>query len=207
MRLSPCLLFTVLWLGFLAVPARAEEDRAGPQFTVDLARYMGLWHEFARTPNDFEDNTPTEKGERLSACFNATADYTLREDGRIAILNTCTRETPGGRQVTDEAAGLANVVDGSHGRKLKIAFGGAFLRAFIRLVTWGGADYWITCLGPQEGTDPYEWAVISGPDRDFIFVLTREQVIPDALKEKALACAQENGLPVGNLNFMQRPEK
>ena len=44
--------------------------------SVDLNRYKGLWYEIARLPNFFE---------RKLKCTSAT--YTLRNDGRITVLN------------------------------------------------------------------------------------------------------------------------
>ena len=44
--------------------------------TVDLNRYQGVWYEIARLPNFFE---------RKLKCISAT--YTLRDDGRITVLN------------------------------------------------------------------------------------------------------------------------
>ena len=43
---------------------------------IDLNRYTGTWYEIARLPNYFE---------RKLKCITAT--YTLREDGRINVLN------------------------------------------------------------------------------------------------------------------------
>jgi lipocalin len=48
---------------------------------VDLDRYQGKWYEVARLPNRFQ-----------SDCAGATAEYGLREDGKISVLNTYTKE-------------------------------------------------------------------------------------------------------------------
>ena len=44
--------------------------------SVDLLRYQGTWYEIARLPNYFE---------RKLKCISAT--YTLRDDGKITVLN------------------------------------------------------------------------------------------------------------------------
>jgi apolipoprotein D and lipocalin family protein len=46
---------------------------------VDLDRYAGLWYEIARLPNRFQDD--------CACCVTAT--YTLREDGRLTVVNAC----------------------------------------------------------------------------------------------------------------------
>ena len=42
---------------------------------VDLERYVGLWYEIARIPNGFQDQ----------CVWGVTAEYTLRDDGRIDV--------------------------------------------------------------------------------------------------------------------------
>ena len=46
---------------------------------VDLTRYAGKWYEIARLPNRFQRKCTSD----------TTATYTLRDDGKIAVLNEC----------------------------------------------------------------------------------------------------------------------
>jgi lipocalin len=46
---------------------------------VDFERYAGTWHEVARFPNRFQKRCVGE----------VTANYTLRTDGKIDVLNRC----------------------------------------------------------------------------------------------------------------------
>ena len=199
-RLAGLLLVAVFALTGMG-RAMAQDFRS--DFTVDITRYVGLWYETARTPNEFQDNTPSRDGDRLSACFNTTTEYAV-EDGRtIRLLNTCRRRAPDGAVVTETARGVALVQQGSQGRRLKLAFGPGVGRLFQRLFADGGFDYWIYCLGPVNEADVYDWAVVSGPDRDFIFVLTRGRLIADPLRTEILACARTEGLPVDALIYRQ----
>ena len=43
---------------------------------LDLSRYLGTWYEIARFPHSFERNL-----------VGVTATYSLREDGKIKVLN------------------------------------------------------------------------------------------------------------------------
>lgn len=172
-------------------------------FQMDLRRFVGQWYELARTPNRFEDNTPKKRGQRFSACYNATATYRIANPQKLRITNTCLRQSPQGTVIKDNADGIA-LVEGAGGRKLKVAFGSAVARAFQRLVTRGGGDYWIYCLGPVNDKGLYDWAVVSGPDKDFIFLMTREKSVSEETKDKILACARRNGLPVEELIYRQR---
>jgi len=89
-----------------------------PVASVDLQRYLGLWHEQARLPNSFEEG-----------CQVVTAEYGTREDGLISVTNTCT-DANGERRV---ARGRARPVGEG---KLEVSFFGPF---------WG--DYWVLDRG------------------------------------------------------------
>ena len=47
--------------------------------SLDLNRYLGKWHEVARLPNRFQKQCVSD----------VVAEYGLRTDGRIDVLNTC----------------------------------------------------------------------------------------------------------------------
>ena len=46
---------------------------------VDLQRYAGLWYEIAKIPNRFQKK----------CAGRTTAEYTLRKDGKIKVVNRC----------------------------------------------------------------------------------------------------------------------
>jgi apolipoprotein D and lipocalin family protein len=119
--------------------------------SVDLTRYAGKWYEIARYPNSFERN-----------CTGVTADYTLRDDGRVTVLNTCFERSLDGRERTIE--GTARAADDT-GAKLKVTFFWPF-----------EADYWILELG-----DNYEYAVVGEPGRQFLWILSRTPTMDEAV--------------------------
>ena len=90
---------------------------------VDLARYMGTWHEIAKFPNRFQ-----------RGCRCTTATYALRPDGKVSVLNRC--RTEGGRPRS--VNGWAKVADPNTGAKLKVTFFWPFF-----------GDYWILGLDPD----------------------------------------------------------
>ena len=75
---------------------------------VDLSRYGGRWFEIARYPNRFE-----RKCDR-----DVTAEYSIKDNGKIRVVNTCTART--GK--TEQSEGTAKVVDASTNAKLKVTF-------------------------------------------------------------------------------------
>lgn len=142
------------------VPAAAESP--APLQTVvevDLDRYLGTWHEVARYPNRFQRN-----------CEHATAEYSLRDDGRIRVVNTCTQTTDGGVRQVD---GVAEIADRDSRAKLRVSF----LPAWLRWTGIGRGDYWIIDLD-----DDYGWAVVGEPGRRYLWILARQPALPaDAL--------------------------
>ena len=135
---------------------------------VDLERYAGLWHEIARIPNRFQKQ----------CARGTTAEYALREDGHIDVVNRCLKRD--GR--SDEARGLARVVDRVGRAKLEVSFV-SFLgwRPF-----WG--DYWVIGLDPD-----YRWAVVGTPDRKYGWVLARTPTLGAAALDEAFAILERNG--------------
>lgn len=128
------------------------QEEMGPPRTVErveLERYAGLWYEIARIPNGFQEGCVS----------GVTAEYQLRDDGRIDVINRCT--TSEGR--VDEAKGLARVEDPVSNARLKVSF---FSVLGWRPI-WG--DYWIIGLG-----DDYEFALVGSPDRKYGWILSRE---------------------------------
>jgi apolipoprotein D and lipocalin family protein len=110
---------------------------------VELERYLGEWREAARLPNSFE------KG-----CVAATAQYSLRPDGLLGIVNTC-RKADGATNAVD---GKAKIVQDAGNAKLKVSFFGPFFFG----------DYWVIALAPD-----YSWSIVGEPRGRFLWLLTR----------------------------------
>lgn len=144
--------------------------------SVDLARYVGVWHEIARYPNRFQDQ----------CTGNVTATYALREDGRIRVVNRC--RIAGGAM--NEAEGVARVVEGSRNTRLKVRFAPAWLG--LLPFVWG--DYWVIGLESD-----YHWVVVGTPDRKYLWVLAREAAMTDDEWKAATAKAHENGFDLARL--------
>lgn len=188
-------------LGAGAIGQQSLPKSEMPQ--IELARYAGLWYEFARTANRHQDNTPSRDGQTFSTCRRTTANYTVLDAGSLALRNVCVRTSPAGAVFEDVAEGVAAIVADSGGNKLKIAFGGTLSRFFQRLVSLGGFPYWIYRVGESAPSEPYRWAIVSGPDRDFVYLLTRDRNPPPNVREEVLTAARAASLPVDKLVFAQ----
>jgi lipocalin/uncharacterized protein YbjT (DUF2867 family) len=135
---------------------------------VDLQRYAGLWYEIAKIPNRFQ-----------KACDRgATAQYTLRDDGKIEVINRCIESNGNEKQ----AKGVAKVEDAGTNSKLKVSFVSFLgIRPF-----WG--DYWILGLGPD-----YDYAVVGSPDRKYGWILCRDPEMPEETRLRVFALLREQG--------------
>jgi apolipoprotein D and lipocalin family protein len=137
---------------------------------VDLARYMGTWFEVAKYPNRFQ------KG-----CDGASAEYSMRADGRVTVINRCVR--PDGSPKSIE--GKAWVVDPATNAKLKVRFFWPF-----------SGDYWIIDLG----TD-YGYAVVSEPSRKYLWILARKPEMEKKVLEGILERLRANGFDTTRLTY------
>lgn len=128
-----------------------------PVPSVDVARYMGTWHEVAKFPNWFQKN-----------CVSSTqATYSLQANGQLQVLNRCKTDKGEWR----EALGAARQIGGPSSARLQVRFAPEWL-SFIPLV-WG--NYWIIELDPQ-----YQWVVVSEPQRAYLWILSRTPQLPEA---------------------------
>jgi len=169
--LSTCVLFVLLATALL-MPARdlRAQDPA-PVTTVgavDLDRYVGRWYEIAKIPNRFQKK----------CVRGTTAEYSLREDGRIDVLNRCIEKD--GDQ--NEAEGIAKIVDSETNARLQVSF--------VSFIGWRPfwGDYWIIGLD-----DDYQWAVIGTPDRKYGWVLARTPSLGDDTMDEVFAIIEKNG--------------
>jgi apolipoprotein D and lipocalin family protein len=114
------------------------------------------------------------------------AQYTLRPDGRVTVLNRC--RAAGGAM--EEAQGEARQVGAADVPKLEVRFAPAWL-SWLPMV-WG--DYWVIDLDPA-----YQLAAVSEPSREYLWVLSRTpQVAPQAYADLLLRLSA-HGLDVNRL--------
>jgi apolipoprotein D and lipocalin family protein len=142
LRLAGCLVSTVMLASCASLPPPATVP------SVDLARYAGDWYEIESFPAWFQ-----------RGCAGTKASYTPAPDGRIRVVNTCTRG-----QKSVSIAGSARVVRGSNNSKLKVRFFWPF-----------EGDYWILELDPA-----YRWAAVGHPNRQYLWILARDPQLDPA---------------------------
>jgi apolipoprotein D and lipocalin family protein len=167
--------------GFLvgSATARPSGNRAVPEPAkpVDLGRYLGKWYEMARYDAVFE-----------RGCEAATAEYALRPDGLVQVVNSCRQGSPAGRLRTARAR--ARIVPGSGNAKLKVSFFGPF---FV-------GNYWV-----MDHADDYAWTIVGEPTGKYLWILTRDPTPGQADKDALVARAAALGYDTGMLRFTKQP--
>lgn len=143
---------------------------------VDLARYLGLWYEIARLPMWAEDDGASD----------ITAEYALKDDGRIRVVNRCIDENG----AVEQAEGEARVVEDSGNAKLEVTF----LPKGLRWLPFTKGDYWVLKLDPD-----YNVALVGTPDRKYLWLLARNAQLDGATRLAYLEHAHTQGYDLDRL--------
>ena len=171
-------------VAWLAVPGVVSAEEAVETVAfVDLQRYAGTWFEIGRLPNRYQKD-----------CVGATAEYRLRADGAIDVVNTCYREDGSTRSIE----GKAESRDASSNAKLVVRFNGFWFKLFSWLIK---ADYWVIDLA-----DDYSYAVVGAPNRDYLWILARERTMDETILNRLVARAEAQGFDVARLVWTAVPE-
>ena len=137
---------------------------------LNLDRYLGDCYEIARFDHKFERG--------IQFC---KAQYSLREDGKVAVLNTGIKNGE-----PSEAKGKAKLTDNP--RILRVSFFGPFY-----------GDYRIMLLD-----EDYQWVLVGGSDESYLWILARAPKISDEVKDTILAEATRRGYDVGKLIWVEQ---
>lgn len=140
-----------------------------PVQNFELQRYLGTWYEIARLDHSFERG--------LEA---VTASYTRNGDGSVAVLNRGYRPQ---ESTWEEAEGVARFVDEETTAHLEVSFFGPFYSSYV-----------VFELGEE-----YEYAFVSGYNRDYLWLLSRTPEVDEAVKARFVARAAELGFAVDEL--------
>ena len=166
-----------LALGVLVAACRSAQPPLEVVAQLDLARYMGTWHEIASYPQRFQ-----------RGCVATQARYALRDDGRIDVANECRDGSLEG--ALRRAEGIAWIADpGDSPAKLKVQFFWPFR-----------GDYWIIELGPS-----YEYAVIGHPSREYLWILARTPQLDAAIYAQLLERITAHGYSLDRLQRTPQP--
>lgn len=132
-------------------------------------RYLGRWHEIARLDHSFE-----------RGLTDITAEYSLREDGSIRVLNSGTNSETGER---DSAEGKALFVGDEDVAHLKVSFFGPFYGSYVVF----------------ELDEDYQYAFVAGFNTDYLWLLAREPSVDESVRARFIERARALGFDVDAL--------
>ena len=154
----------------LAAACTGVTDGVSVVDDFELDRYLGTWYEIARLDHSFE-----------RGLTNVTAEYGLRDDGGVSVVNRGYRAKAG---EWDEARGKAYLVDEPDVGRLKVSFFGPF---------YGG--YNIVELDKSD----YSYSMVVGPNRSYLWILARSPELDAATLDALVAKADSLGFPTDEL--------
>jgi apolipoprotein D and lipocalin family protein len=169
-------LFTVFLLVMVALVAGCTGAPRGvrPVVGFEADRYLGLWYEVARLDHSFE-----------RGLSRVTAEYGRREDGRISVRNRGFDASTGEwREATAVARFQGDETVGS----LTVTFRWPF-----------SGGYHVVALDQED----YQWAMVSGPTRGYLWILARQPVLPDDVRDRLVAEAAAMGFPTDDLIWVE----
>jgi apolipoprotein D and lipocalin family protein len=154
------------------MPLSAQEDVV--EF-VEVDRYMGLWYEIATTPS-FQQ----------ASCAGTKAEYVFNEaQGWVDVTNICYVGGLSGQPQSIQ--GRAELVDLETQAKLNVIFFGQ------------AAPYWVVALDGTDSDEPYQWAVVSVPGGQTMWLLSRTPQISEEKRQAIEDHLLERGFPIDTL--------
>ena len=148
-------------------------DGVTPVSGFDVNRYLGTWYEIARLDHSFERDLQ-----------QVTADYSMREDGGIRVIN---RGYNTEKQAWEQAEGKAYFIGDSDVGRLKVSFFGPFYGAYNIM---------------ELDRENYQYAMISGPDRSYLWILARTPELGQATVNRLVEQAAGLGFDSEQLIFV-----
>ena len=170
MRKILLLALSITLSGCLGMP-----DTVKPVDEFNLQNYLGKWYEIARLDHSFEEGLT-----------QVTAEYTLKDDGGVAVLN---KGFLADENQWKEAEGKAYFVNGDSEGYLKVSFFGPFYGSYV--------------VFALDKTDS-QYAFVSGPNTDYLWLLARTPTVDQSLIDTFVAMAKERGFDTERLIFVEQ---
>jgi apolipoprotein D and lipocalin family protein len=164
------ILGSVLLVGCLGRP-----EGVLPVEQLDTSRYLGTWYEVARLDHSFE-----------RGLSNVTADYSMRDDGGLRVINRGYSAEEGDGQ---QAEGRAYRIEEDQPGHLKVSFFGPFFGSYV--------------VFELDSVD-YQYAFVAGNTTNYLWLLARTPTISNELKKQFLQRAESLGFAVEDLIFVDQ---
>ncbi|HSD96022.1 MAG TPA: lipocalin family protein [Sulfuricaulis sp.] len=158
----------LLLTGCVGIPENVK-----PVDNFKLDKYLGKWYEIARLDHRFE-----------RGLSRITADYSLRDDGGVRVLN---RGYSAKENEWKEAEGKAYFVKGTDQGYLKVSFFGPFYGSYVVF---------------ELDHENYQYSLVCGPDKTYLWILSRTPEMKKDVQDKLVAKAAALGFDTSKLIFV-----
>lgn len=145
-------------------------EKVKPVDNFHVNSYLGKWYEIARLDHSFE-----------RGLTRVTAEYAMREDGGLKVTNRGYSAKEGRWK---EAVGKAFFVEEPDKGYLKVSFFGPFYGSYV-----------IFDLDREN----YQYSLVCGPDRSYLWILSRTPTMQPEVKERLISKAAALGFDTGSL--------
>lgn len=146
-----------------------------PVSGFELNNYLGKWYEVARLDHSFE-----------RGLSQVTAEYSARNDGGVSVLNRGYSEDKGEWK---EAEGKAYFVNSQTDGYLKVSFFGPFYGSYVVF---------------ELDRENYRYAFVSGPNTDYLWLLSRTPTVEPEIMEKFVQMSRERGFDTERLIYVHQ---
>ena len=164
------IVLVLLLTGCVGIPENVK-----PVDNFKLDKYLGKWYEIARLDHRFE-----------RGLSRITADYSLRDDGGVRVLN---RGYSAKENEWKEAEGKAYFVKGTDQGYLKVSFFGPFYGSYVVF---------------ELDHENYQYSLVCGPDKSYLWILARAPEMKKDVMDKLVAKASALGFDTSKLIFVDR---
>jgi apolipoprotein D and lipocalin family protein len=148
-------------------------ENVSPVESFKLEKYLGDWYEIARLDHSFE-----------RGLSRVTASYSLRDDGGVRVLNRGYSEK---EKIWKQAEGKAYFVQRPDQGYLKVSFFGPFYGSYVVF---------------ELDHENYQYALVSGPDKSYLWLLARSPTMNKDLKDSLVTAAAKRGFDTSKLIFV-----
>lgn len=158
---------------FLFAGCTGIPENIKPMDNFVLEKYLGRWYEIARLDHSFE-----------RGLTKVSADYSLRDDGGVKVINRGYSEKD---KQWKEAIGRAYFVKSPDIGYLKVSFFRPFYGSYVIF---------------ELDHEKYQYSLVCGPDRSYLWILARTQKIDYELKNMLITKAKALGFETEKLIFV-----
>ena len=175
---KPAYLLLVTFISVFLGSCVGMPEGVRPVEEFDVNRYLGKWYEIARLDHAFERGLQ-----------NVTADYSLREDGGIRVINSGYSIRNNETESVEGKAYFENDPDEGY---LKVSCFGPFYGSYV-----------IFELDKEES----QYAFITSYSKSYLWLLSRTPAVSKELLDHFINRARELGFSTDNLIFVEHNEK